>query len=144
MKTLAGYHLIIDGYVRDEAVLGKAPMLKLFDRLVKSLNMRYLVKPQAATVPPNENLLDTESDEGGTSFWCMITTSHIAAHTWPLKKAVMLDIFSCRVFDSSVARQIIEDHFQFESSEVQIVHRGTSLHMNAGVKAAKGPLYLSV
>jgi S-adenosylmethionine decarboxylase len=100
MYKIEGTHLIVDAYVQDAATLGEENMLLLFDELVEALDMTYLQRPQCVEVPLDEAKLSSGEDEGGCSYYCLITTSHIAAHTWELRKAVMLDVFSCKPFDA--------------------------------------------
>ena len=123
MKHLEGTHLIVDAHVQDASVLRRERMFELFDRLVDVLNMTYLVRPQAVEVQLDPSKLETDEDEGGWSYWCMITTSHIAAHTWELRKAIMLDIMSCRSFDVQEALATLEEMLQFDRVRHQVVER---------------------
>lgn len=111
MDRLGGTHLIIDGYVRSEDRLDHQNIFKMFDRLVSGLGMSYLTKPVMAEVPKDQNKISSEEeDDGGTSYFCQITTSHIALHTWPLRKAFMMDIFSCVEFDVRLALETVRRH----------------------------------
>lgn len=123
MKALAGTHLIVDGYVDSADVLGQKNLYAMFDALVKALDMRYLTFPVAAQVKLDPKKLDSEHDEGGVSIYCQITTSHIAAHTWPLRKAIMLDIFSCRSFDSDAAFSVLNKFLQFTIFKKYVLDR---------------------
>jgi len=107
MKKIFGLHLLIDGFVHDGKTLHPDYIYDLFDKLVKELKMQYLQKPIVMRVPLDESKLHTDDDEGGYSGICQITTSHISLHGWPLRKAFMMDIFSCKDFDHKRAEQIV-------------------------------------
>jgi S-adenosylmethionine decarboxylase len=40
-------------------------------------------------------------DEGGVTGVCVLSTSHCAIHTWPLRPFFVLDVYSCRDFEPS-------------------------------------------
>ena len=124
MKTIAGRHLLIDGYVRDGQTLNPDTLCTLFDRLVDALEMQYLQRPTAIRVPIQPGKLETDDDEGGWSVICQITTSHIALHGWPMRGAFMMDIFSCRTFDPDVARGLVTELLDVTDANVQIIERG--------------------
>ena len=44
-------------------------------------------------------------DEGGVTGVCVLSTSHCAIHTWPLRPFFVMDIYSCRDFDPAVVEQ---------------------------------------
>jgi S-adenosylmethionine decarboxylase len=124
MKQIEGTHLIVDGYVHDADQLGQESMFSLFDALVETLGMRYLTHPKAHRIDLSpKNLDNVHEDDGGWSYWCTITTSHIAAHTWPLRRAVMLDVFSCRPFDFKLALSLIRERLGMDVYQHHVVHR---------------------
>jgi len=123
MQKIMGTHLIVDAYVEDVDTLSNENIFSLFDALVKSLGMKYLSQPQAMQVPTDSEKLNSPEDEGGWSFFCMITTSHIAIHTFPLKNAVMIDIFSCVHFDTDLAVNLLAKYLNFRQHRSQIVGR---------------------
>lgn len=110
MRAINGLHLIIDGYVEDSAVFTDEVIFGLFRALVEDLKMEFLTQPTSVEVPLNCDLLDSEEDEGGTSYWCQITTSHIALHAWPLRKSFMMDLFSCKPFNQHEAFQLVKHY----------------------------------
>ena len=123
MRQIAGTHLIVDGYVKNSAVFSPSTMLKMFDLLVESLGMQYLTRPLITPVELEPDKLATDDDEGGTSYFCQITTSHIAAHTWELRRAIMLDVFSCKPFDTEIAFDVLNQHLDFEHYCIRVVDR---------------------
>lgn len=123
MHQIAGTHLIIDAYVADVDVLTHQRILATFDRLVGVLKMEKLGEPMVREVQVQPELLSTEADEGGVSIIMPITTSHIAIHVWPMRKALMLDVFSCKEFDATAAQTLLVDCFHMVDYEVQVVRR---------------------
>lgn len=140
MNTISGRHLIIDAYVQDGNVLNNPDTLcSLLDELVDELGMEYLQRPAAYRVPTDPKRLSGPEDDGGWSVICQITTSHIALHGWPLRNAVMMDVFSCHDFDVERARALIWKRLGVTDAIVRDIKRddprvaaqGTSNHLAA-------------
>ena len=53
-----------------------------------------------------------EADEGGITAITVLSTSHIAIHTWPEENAATYDVHSCRDFSPELVRLIIEEVFE--------------------------------
>jgi len=64
--------------------------------LVDLIDMKILYAPRSV-------MCDKEGNEGISSF-CLITTSHIALHSWEKTEPnlVQLDIYSCKSFDHNL------------------------------------------
>ena len=123
MKNIFGLHLLIDGFVYDGKTLYPDYIYNLFDVLVEELKMQYLQRPMVMRVPLDESKLQTNDDEGGYSGICQITTSHISLHGWPLRKAFMMDIFSCKDFNHEKAQTIVVETINVISLNSQIIVR---------------------
>ncbi|MFH1130873.1 MAG: S-adenosylmethionine decarboxylase [Pseudomonadota bacterium] len=128
MEKIAGLHLLIDGYVRDGKTLNPDTICTLFDNLVETLHMQYLQPPTAVRVPFDPKKINTPEDEGGWSVICQITTSHISLHSWPMRGAFMMDIFSCCDFDAKAAQKQIVEGLDVVESKVQVIHRQDPRH----------------
>lgn len=123
MRRIYGVHLLIDGYVNSSSSLEPGPIFNLFDKLVPSLNMQYLQPPVATRVLPDASKLLGDEDEGGWSVFCQITTSHIAIHGWPLRKAFMMDVFSCKPFDTDCALYMVREGLGVKDCVSNVVMR---------------------
>jgi S-adenosylmethionine decarboxylase len=124
MNAISGRHLIIDAYVKDGAVLNNPDTLvTLFDDLVDELGMEYLQRPAAFRVPTDPNRIESADDDGGWSVICQITTSHIALHGWPLRSAVMMDVFSCHDFDVERAKALVWERLGVTDAIVRDISR---------------------
>lgn len=103
-----GRHLLIDGFCEESEPLASASRLEgMFRRLVGTLDMEILVPPVTKEVPLQPEKLATGSDEGGITSFCVITTSHMSIHTWPLRKFFSMDVYSCKDFDAEAALEVI-------------------------------------
>jgi S-adenosylmethionine/arginine decarboxylase-like enzyme len=118
----AGRHLIIDGVVRDSKVFSHESLTKLFHKLVEALDMEIIAGPMFKDVEldPSKLTGDEFQDEGGTTGYCLISTSHIAIHTWELRNFFMMDAFSCKDFNEEKALRIICDHLGVDHSKLRI------------------------
>lgn len=48
----------------------------------------------------------------------VLSTSHVAIHTWPLRAHAVIDIYSCRDFDSDLVAELAESWFDARSMTV--------------------------
>jgi S-adenosylmethionine decarboxylase len=110
-NEIDGLHLIVDGLVESpKSVFTQENLKRLLLQLVDDLKMQLIFGPLFHEVEIEESKLtgDVFQDEGGVSGFCMIGTSHISIHVWPLRQHFSMDVFSCKQFDSLQARMTIE------------------------------------
>lgn len=106
-----GLHLTIDGIVSEpDRVFTHENLDSLFKKLVEKLEMTMILGPIFKDVPFEPEKMDSKvfKDEGGTSAFCLISTSHITAHLWPLRGVFQMDIFSCKMFDEKAALEVVQ------------------------------------
>lgn len=95
---------------RHVKILGEAPAEKLRDvkgigtlleGTIERLGMRLLGAPHMYEVEEEIAKLGVEpfEDEGGVTGVAVLSTSHCAIHTWPLRSFFVMDVYSCRDFD---------------------------------------------
>ena len=114
-----GRHLLIDGFTAASEPLADAARIEdMFRRLVEALDMEILVPPVTKEVPLCPVKLATGSDEGGITSFCVITTSHLSIHTWPLRRFFSMDIYSCKDFDAERAIDIVRESLGIVSENV--------------------------
>ena len=126
MNKIDGLHLIVDGLVGSPSVVFAEDNLRgLLLQLVEDLKMQLIFGPIFHSVEIDASKLtgDVFQDEGGVSGFCMIGTSHISIHVWPLRKHFSMDIFSCKQFDSELASSTIEKFLAPEQSQYNRVIR---------------------
>jgi S-adenosylmethionine decarboxylase len=75
--------------------------------LIGLLGMRMLGEPHLYEVETEIAKLGVEpfEDEGGVTGVCVLSTSHCAIHTWPLRPYFVMDVYSCRDFEPSAVEQ---------------------------------------
>lgn len=127
-NVIDGLHLIADGHVpqrRIEEAFSEKGLTTLLLDLVKVLDMQLIFGPlfKEVEIEPEKLTGDVFQDEGGISGICMIGTSHISIHVWPLRQHFSMDVFSCKSFDEEKARKTIERHFQPENVSYSLVKR---------------------
>jgi S-adenosylmethionine decarboxylase len=110
-NEIDGLHLVVDGLVESpKKVFSEKNLRALLLQLVKDLKMQLIFGPvfHEVEIEPSRLTGDVFQDEGGISGFCMIGTSHISIHVWPLRKHFSMDVFSCKQFDRELARETIE------------------------------------
>jgi len=127
-NVIDGLHLIADGLVperRIEEAFSKVGLTTLMLDLVKVLDMQLIFGPlfKKVKIEPKKLTGDVFQDEGGISGICMIGTSHISVHVWPLRRHFSMDVFSCKAFDESKAKATLEKYFQPENVSYTAVKR---------------------
>lgn len=125
----AGTHVTIDAFVDDSSTFQAESLEKLFHRLVAALGMTILKGPEVIEVPVDPAILERAQetgvfeDEGGTTAFCVISTSHMSIHCWPLQKFFSADVFSCCDFEPMTALEIIREHMGVASEDVHVLRR---------------------
>jgi S-adenosylmethionine decarboxylase len=127
-NVIDGLHLIADGQVPERRIkeaFSEKGLTTLMLDLVKVLDMQLIFGPlfKEVEIEPEKLTGDVFQDEGGISGICMIGTSHISVHVWPLRQHVSMDVFSCKPFDEEKARSVIEGFFQPENVAYSLVKR---------------------
>lgn len=116
-----GTHLMIDGYDGDENLLNNMELVyKTLQELPSKIKMRPLMPPYVVLAPPI-----SEKDSGGFSGFVMIAESHISIHTFPKKRFVSIDVYTCK---NRIAAAFVVDYFKrvfkLGDVEVQTARRG--------------------
>jgi S-adenosylmethionine decarboxylase len=110
---IGGRHIKVIG-IGDPERLRSVPEIRgLLAGLVTALDMRALGPPHIYEVEENLRRIDCEpfEDEGGVTGVVVLSTSHCAVHTWPLRSRFVLDVFSCRNFDPSIVAGLVSATF---------------------------------
>jgi len=124
-KIANGKQLILDAFVTHPENFVKKKLRKIFVSLVDSLDMQILGGPEFYEVKLDESKLIGEDieDEGGATGTCVISTSHIAIHTWTLRKFMSIDIYSCKEFNVEKAIELIDMIFGLENYKITVIDR---------------------
>ena len=123
MKTANfGEHLMLDGYGGDPKRLNDKDLVAIsLVELPHRLGMKRLGDPMVIGAPDNGI-----KDPGGWSGFVIIAESHISVHTFPARRFVSIDVYTCM---SDIDREFIKKYFteiyELEDIEENFVKRGT-------------------
>jgi S-adenosylmethionine decarboxylase len=116
-----GQHATLDGYGGNPAALDDEKVIRqaLFD-LCDILGMHALAEPMVVAAPDNEL-----RDPGGWSGFLLIAESHVSLHTFPRRRFLSADAYSCRNhIDVAAVRSLLTDRFGIEEFESHVISRG--------------------
>ncbi len=112
-------HLLIDGYGADPERLWDQSFLRNFlDEYPDRLGMTKITRPKVLRYNAPQ-----EEDSGITGF-VVIAESHVSVHTFPHRRYVNIDIFSCKSFDAEKALEDVKDLFGLQRVKSWLVDRG--------------------
>ncbi|MGA1202698.1 MAG: S-adenosylmethionine decarboxylase family protein [Planctomycetota bacterium] len=122
--TTSGWHLMLDAIVREPGWISSPEKIREFLLgLIPRLGMELLDGPRITEVDLDPSMIESDLDEGGVTGYCLITTSHISIHTWPLRERFCLDVFSCRSFDPQIVLNYVREEFGVVSESHHWVER---------------------
>lgn len=116
-----GEHITIDGYGGDPALLndGSVIVAALLD-LCEQQGMTPLVPPVVVEAPDNRI-----KDPGGWTGFLVIAESHISIHTFPRRRFLSADLYTCRNgLNREDVLQFLTDRFQLAEVESTFIRRG--------------------
>ena len=121
METHFGEHLTLDGYGGDTELLNNSELVsKCLDELCHVLEMHKLGKPHLYQAPGNQI-----KDPGGWSTFVVIAESHIAIHTFPKRRFLSADVYTCRNgLDIAKIITFFKEKFSLEDVETNFIKRG--------------------
>lgn len=120
-NVIDGLHLIVDGTTTDVRTYEESNLEKMFRELVVAMGVEIIVKE--VELEPHVLTGDRFRDEGGINGLCMVNTSHLAIHCWPLRNAFMFDASSRKRFDADVAVDIIKRYLKVDRLRVHRIIR---------------------
>lgn len=95
-------------------------VFNILEELPRVLGMHTLITPYVVRVPEND-----KKDPGGYSGFVMIQESHIGIHTFPKRKFVSIDVYSCKNFDTKKTQKYLVKAFHIKEAETNVIVRGT-------------------
>jgi S-adenosylmethionine decarboxylase len=109
-----GRHIKVLGVGSADKLRSVAGVERFLVDLVRALDMRCLGEPHTYEVDEEIEKLGVEpfEDEGGVTGVAVLSTSHCAIHTWPLRSFFVMDVYSCRDFDDRVVREMVAERFE--------------------------------
>ena len=112
-------HLIVDGYGGDVEVMEDPDALfRFLDEYPDTIGMTKITPPQVYTYAGRK------PEDNGLSGFVLIAESHISVHTFPSRKYINIDVFSCMEFDADKALNELRAAFSLETVRSWTLDRG--------------------
>jgi len=114
-----GNHLIADCFDCQSRILdNKKEISEILRELTEVIEMKAIHAP---LVLYHKARVKSESGITGT---IILAESNITIHTYPEKRFVSVDIYSCKEFDIPSAIQYLKEKFRFKKLKKHIIRRG--------------------
>ena len=116
-----GEHVMIDGYGGSPELLDdKKLIFSCLGEMCELMKMYQLGKPQIEHAPDNHM-----KDPGGWSAFTMIAESHISINTFPRRRFISADVYTCKTgLDPNFIANFFKKKFKLEDVELNFVKRG--------------------
>jgi S-adenosylmethionine decarboxylase len=116
-----GVHLTLDGYGGDVDKLNDKELVrKCLEELPEKLGMHKIFGPEVMSC----DALNPK-DSGGHSGFVMIAESHISCHTFPFRKFVSIDVYTCKnELNTDFVIKYFTDVFGLKDVETNFIRRG--------------------
>jgi len=125
-------HLIIDGFRANPTLLEDEELIyQLLDDYPTQIEMTKVAPPYVF------RYVGSKPEDWGISGFVLIAESHISIHTFPEKRYVNIDVFSCKEFDSEQVTRDLQARFEIAEVKCYLLNRGLeySYIEKAGSKA---------
>ena len=128
-----GNHLIIEGFDCNSEKIDDENLIKnVLEELVQKFELYKLSEPVVVRAEPRG------TDPGGVTGMVLISQSHISIHTYPKKKWVAMDIFSCKEFDPEEVCNYVKEKFEIGEIRERMIERGNYTHEDLNLEHVKG------
>jgi len=117
-----GEHVTVDGYNGNPDLLNsKDVLVSSIEELCTILGMQKLSDISALSAPDNHI-----KDPGGWSGFVIVAESHISIHTFPKRRFVSADVYTCRNgIDADAIGNYFRQKYELDDVEVHFIIRGT-------------------
>jgi S-adenosylmethionine decarboxylase len=111
-------HVIIDGYGGDPDQLADENVVRvILDEVPGMMGMTKITQPHVL------RYTGSKPEDWGVSGYVMIAESHISMHTFPERRLIWADVFSCKDFDARPVLDEIKRRFSLRDMDVQSIDR---------------------
>ena len=112
-------HLIVDGFGASREMLeSEDTIFRFLDEYPSRIGMTKVAPPQVF------RYTGSKPDDWGVTGVVIIAESHISIHTFPDRRYVNIDIFSCKDFDHQRAVSELKERFEFDDMKTLLLPRG--------------------
>lgn len=123
-----GQHLMVDGYGGNRKKLATLDLIYQFlESYPEEIHMRKIMPPYVF------KYCGSKPEDWGLSGVVLIAESHISIHTFPEKRYLSVDVFSCKEFDVEQAVSYIKEIFEVEKMEINVLDRGLEFPKDLGL-----------
>ncbi|MEX0682560.1 MAG: S-adenosylmethionine decarboxylase [Dehalococcoidia bacterium] len=111
-------HVIIDGYGGDSDQLADENVVRvMLEEVPDMMGMTRITRPEVL------RYVGSKPEDWGVSGYVMIAESHISMHTFPERRLVWADVFSCKDFDPAPVLEEFKRRFGLRDLQVQYIQR---------------------
>jgi S-adenosylmethionine decarboxylase len=111
-------HVIVDGYGGDPDQLADENAVRvILDQVPEMMGMNKITQPMVI------RYTGSKPEDWGVSGYVMIAESHISMHTFPERRLVWADVFSCKDFDAQPVLDELKRRFSLARMDVQSIPR---------------------
>ena len=111
-------HVIVDGYGGDPDQLADENAVRvILDQVPEMMGMTKITQPMVL------RYTGSKPEDWGVSGYVMIAESHISMHTFPERRLVWADVFSCKDFDARPILDELKRRFSLRKMDVQSIPR---------------------
>ncbi len=112
-------HVIVDGFGGDPEQLADENVVRaVLDSYPEAMGMTKIAPPTVV------RYRGTKPEDWGVSGYVMIAESHISVHTFPERRLIWADIFSCKEFDAATVVDDLRRRFRLREMNVNMLERG--------------------
>ena len=112
-------HVIVDGFGGDPDQLADENVVRvILDQYPQEMGMTKIAPPTVV------RYRGTKPEDWGISGYVMIAESHISLHTFPERRLIWADIFSCKAFDAAPIVDDLRRRFGLREMQMNILERG--------------------
>jgi S-adenosylmethionine decarboxylase len=112
-------HLIVDGFGASREMLESEDMIfRFLDEYPSRIGMTKVAPPQVFRYS------GSKPEDWGVTGVVIIAESHISIHTFPERRYVNIDIFSCKDFDHQRALSELRERFELDDMKTLLLPRG--------------------
>jgi len=111
-------HVIVDGYGGDPDQLADENAVRvILDQVPEMMGMTKITQPMVL------RYTGSKPEDWGVSGYVMIAESHISMHTFPERRLIWADVFSCKDFDPEPVLEELKRRFSLRTMDVQSIPR---------------------
>ena len=111
-------HVIIDGFGGDPDQLADENVVRvILDQYPEQMGMTKITRPTVI------RYTGSKPEDWGVSGYVMIAESHISMHTFPERRLIWADIFSCKDFEPEPIIEDLKRRFHLREMDVKTLER---------------------